>query len=151
METAFERPHRGSASIAIVGFTLLLAALYAVPHVWWMFGVSTAFPGESADLEGAFQRTWFVVYNLITTGLVLGGAAAITALERRWTLLWRRPLRLLVLIGAILLLLRGGLGMLTSVTTLGSSDSELVPFALAWELWFVLSGVLYAVVFRRHG
>lgn len=140
---------RRPGSALIVSSAALLAILYGAPHVWWLFGVPAGFPGDPNELHGAFQRTWFVIYNLITTAMVLAGAVMVTLLEERRASHLRRALWLLVLVGAVLLLTRGVLGILTSVPYPGSPANEVVPAALAWEIWFILSGSLYALVALR--
>lgn len=145
-EAASRRP----GSTLIVATAVVLAALYGMPHVWWLFGFSPGFPGDSDELHGAFRRTWFVIYNLITTVMVLAGAAAVTLLEKYRSFLWRRVLWLLVFVGAILLLSRAVLGIMTTVPYPGSPASEVAPAAVMWEIWFVLSGALYALVAWRN-
>jgi hypothetical protein len=127
----------------------ILALLYVLPHLWWMFGVSLGFPGDSAVFDGAFDRTWFVVYNVIATVLVIFGAAAVVSLSTRFS---KPGIATLVRVGAILLLLRGGLGLLSVLLGLTARwlawvpqpfDTELGTASLFWEIWFVVTGIVF--------
>lgn len=130
---------RCQPSLALPLAILILAVMYAAPHLWWMAGISYAFPGDAADFEEAFERAWFSVYNLVTTGMVIGGALAVVVLERYRGLRWRRAVWVLVLLGSIALLLRGVLGIVTSIPVTSSTT------AWFWELWFLTTGLLYAL------
>jgi hypothetical protein len=126
-----------------------LALLYVLPHLWWMFGVPLGFPGDSADFERAFDRGWFAAYNVITTVLVTLGAAGVVSLETRFS---RPVVEMLVRIGAILLLLRGALGLFSMIPCL--FNTEFVAASLYWELWFVVTGLVFfqsANSYRRRG
>jgi hypothetical protein len=137
-----------------------MALIYACPHIWWLFGVSFGFPGSSEELETAFERTWFVVYNVFTTMLVLGSAFVAIALERdRLIAGTRRLASVLILVGAALLLLRGGLGFLSTLLSLvdirlfddqSTNGSGVLLAALFWEGWFVVTGMLFTLVVRRQ-
>jgi hypothetical protein len=126
-----------------------LGLIYVLPHFWWMFGVSAGFPGDSEDFALAFSRTWFAAYNVLTTALVVCGVAAVVALDNRA----RNPIvATIVKIGAVLLLLRGLLGVLSIVpglaVTLGFDvpdvlNQELAFWPVIWEAWFLVTGLVF--------
>jgi hypothetical protein len=126
-----------------------LALLYVLPHLWWMFGVSLGFPGNSAEFAQAFERTWFVVYNVITTVLVVLGAAGVVSLDIRSS---TSVVAMLVRVGAILLLVRGALGLFSMIP--GIFQAEFLTASIFWELWFVVTGLVFfqsANSYRRRG
>ena len=105
------------------------AALFAAPHLWWAFGISTGFPGGSDGWRAARAVPWFVAYDLLI--VVLSCAAALVALAtvRRWT-----GATLLAWGACGLLLSRGIAGLVVD----GLSD-------LVWSPMFVAGGLLFAV------
>ena len=134
----------------------ILALLYVLPHLWWMFGISLGFPGDSADFDVAFDRTWFVLYNGITTALVALSAAAVVSLDTCYS---RPVVAQVVRVGAILLLLRGGLGVFSMLAGFATSlfswapaflDTEVVAASLIWEFWFVITGLVFFRCTRSH-
>jgi hypothetical protein len=137
----------------------VLALAYALPHAWWMFGVSLAFPGDSAELEFAFERTWFAVYNVVATGLVLLGATGVVAVESSRVTGRRRRLLIMMLFAAtVLLLLRGALGLVSVLIALAGAgvlqepvaDQSVSAFALLWEAWFLAMGGTLLSTALRH-
>lgn len=121
--------------------------IFAAPHVWWALGVSWAFPGDADDFERAFDRTWWLVYDLVVALLCLVGAGVALALVQPWgRALPTRLLRAAVWSGSVLLLLRGALGVVPMVWSLlaGASD-DVHPWAYVIEPWFVIGGVLFSL------
>jgi hypothetical protein len=121
--------------------------IFAAPHFWWALGVSWAFPGDADDFEGAFDRTWWLVYDLVVGFLCLLGAAVALALVQPWgRALPARLLRTAVRSGAVLLLLRGALGVVPMVWSLLSGASDDVhPWSYVIEPWFLVGGILFGL------
>ena len=103
------------------------ATLFAAPHVWWAFGISTGFPGGSAGLAGALAVPWFVAYDLLV--VTLCGAAAMVALAAMRPL----PVGVSVAWGICGILLARGIARLVVD---GLTD-------LVWSPMFVAGGLLF--------
>ncbi|MBA2277702.1 MAG: DUF3995 domain-containing protein [Chloroflexia bacterium] len=134
------------------------ALIFAAPHFWWALGVSWAFPGDAEVFERAFDRTWWLVYDLVVGLLCLVGAGVVLALVQPWgralPTRFARLVRPAAWSGSVLLLLRGALGVASMLWSLlsGASD-EFHPWSYVIEPWFLVGGILFglAACFSRRG
>ena len=138
----------GWAASAAAAWSLIFAA----PHVWWALGVSWAFPGNADDFARAFDRTWWLVYDLVVAVLCIVGAALALALVQPWgRALPAKLLRAAVWSGSALLLLRGALGVAPMVwSLLRGTSNELHPWSYVIEPWFLLGGILFGLAARAY-
>ncbi len=131
------------------------ALIFAAPHFWWALGVSWAFPGDADLFERAFDRTWWLVYDLAVALLCLVGAGLALALVQPCGHVFpRRLLRGAVWSGSVLLLLRGALGVVPMVwSLLGGAFDDVHPWSYVIEPWFLLGGILFGLAawFSRRG
>lgn len=124
------------------------ALIFAAPHFWWALGVSWAFPGDADLFERAFDRTWWLVYDLVVGLLCLVGAGLALALVQPWGRVFpARLLRAAVWSGSVLLLLRGALGVAPMVwSLLREASDESHPWSYVIEPWFLVGGILFGLV-----
>ena len=103
---------------------------------------------ESA--QQAFQRRWFLVYDLVAAGLCMLAFAVALALVQQWGR--RLPYSLIWIIawaGTALLALRGGAGVAQDVY-LAVIGKNLRAAAL-WDVWFCLGAILFGISVWRFG
>jgi len=131
-----------------VGYSAALWALiFAGLHVVWAMGWYIGLHQELA--EKAFQRQWFLVYDLVAAGLCLLAAVVALALVQPWgRRLPRSLIHLLAWSGAGLLVLRGAAGVMQAVYYLAIGGNKLDVFAL-WAIWFCLGAVLFGMSIWR--
>lgn len=127
------------------------ALIFAVLHVVWAFGWYVGLDQESA--QQAFQRRWFLVYDLVVAALCLLGVAVALALVQPWG---QRVPRWLVgtfaWSGTGLLLLRGGAGAIQT-TYLAATGRGWSLRSMFWESWFCVGAILFGLSawrFWRH-
>ena len=153
-----KRTGESSHGLRLAGtFASVLAVIYAIPHVWWGLGIDWLAPADMRSGEGLGSHpaiTLFAFYGM-------GALALVSAiLTRDMTKLGssRFPSWFLALHGwgiAILLLIRGGIGLLeTSLVLTGVRDCPFVGCGTSepgrdsigmtgifWEPLFVIWGV----------
>ncbi|MDL5159752.1 hypothetical protein [Actinomycetospora termitidis] len=145
------RRERRPVDVRAWGVALAVWCLvFAVPHVAWALGSRAGLGGETAAADAALSTGWFATYNAVTAvlalaGVVVGLATALGPAGRhlapRW---WPR-----VLLGvAVLLVLRGLVGLTGLVIDLLGSGITSPPVLVAIEPWFVLGGVACAGLAR---
>lgn len=128
----------------------LWALIFAALHVAWALGWYVGLDHESA--RQAFQRRWFLVYDLVAAGLCVVAFAVALALTQHWR---PKPPHLLVgklaWGGTALLALRGAAGVAQDVY-LAAFGGNLRAAAVLWDLWFCLGAILFGISawqFRR--
>lgn len=146
------------------------ALLFAAIHLYWAtgqnFGISTA-----GNTNKSVSFAVFVAYDLfIVVLLLIGAAIAATLLRPDWQRRYPRwMLRTGAWIATVLLLLRGGLGLLEDVLRgigllphgfFGMSNEDLFGTAhpsaamlwssIAIEAYFLLGGIMFAVTLRSY-
>lgn len=137
--------------------TVILAVIYAVPHIWWGLGIDWLAPGDMRGDEGLGSNpaiTFFAFYGM-------GALALFSAVLTRDMIgpgSSRFPARFLALHGwgiGILLLIRGGIGLTeTSLVFTGVRDCPFLGCGASepgrdsigmtgvfWEPLFVIWGV----------
>lgn len=128
----------------------LWALIFAALHVAWAMGWYIGLDAES--MKKAFERRWFLIYDLIAAGLCVLAVALALALVQSWG---RRLPRSLINVTAwtcaAILALRGVAGVVKTVylAAVGNSLSSVLSF---WDLWFCLGAGLFAASvwrFRR--
>jgi hypothetical protein len=145
-------PRSGQASGSWPAYgAALWSLLFALAHIVWAMGWYIGLREESA--RQAFQRTSFLVYDLIVAGLCVVAVFVALALVQSWGR--RLPRHLLLLLGwgaAGLLGLRGVAGVIQGAYLL-----VVRPEAVGWmglyDPWFCLGGALFGVSmwrFARH-
>jgi Protein of unknown function (DUF3995) len=140
-----------SAKRTWVGYgAALWALIFAALHVAWAMGFYVGLDQPSA--RQAFQRRWFLVYDLIAAGLCVLALAVALALVQKWdSQLPYSLLRMLAWGGTALLALRGGAGIAQDVYV--AAFKKTLPGAAAfWDVWFCLGAMLFGISvwqFRR--
>ena len=122
--------------------------LFALAHIVWAMGWYVGLPAKEA--RQWFERTGFLVYDLIVAGMCVVGVFVALALVQPWGR--RLPRRLLLSLGwgaAGLLGLRGVAGVLQGVYLIAFSKLTPSPMQL-YDLWFCLGGVLFGVSVRHY-
>lgn len=126
------------------------ALIFAVLHIAWAMGWYIGADAES--MKKAFERRWFLIYDLIAAGLCFLAVALALALVQSWE---RRVPRFLIIAAAWtcagILALRGAAGIVKTVylAAIGNNLSSVLSF---WDLWFCLGAGLFAASvwrFRR--
>lgn len=98
---------------------------------------------ESARL--AFQRRWFLVYDLVAAGLCVLAFAVALALVQPWgRRLPNSLVGLLALGGTGLLALRGAAGVAQDVY-LAAAGRNLPNAAALWDVWFCVGAILFGI------
>lgn len=116
------------------------AALFAAPHVWWVFGIRAAWPGDDESYRAAFRNPWFLAYDLLVVVLCAVGAWVALATVRPWSRAApRRLVLVLAWLGCALLASRGVAGLVAD----GRAD-------LVWWPTFLVGGVLFGLAARRY-
>ncbi len=127
-----------------VGYVAALWALiFAALHLAWAMGWYVGLDHESA--RQAFQRRWFLVYDLVAAGLCLVAFAVALALVQQWAR--RLPFSLLGILawaGTGLLALRGAAGVGQDVY-LATVGRNLPDAAALWDVWFCLGAILFGI------
>jgi hypothetical protein len=121
----------------------LWALIFAALHVVWALGWYVGLDQESA--RQAFQRRWFLVYDLVAAGLCVVAFAVALALAQQWS--QRIPyslVRKLAWGGTLLLALRGAAGVAQDVY-LAAFGGNLRAAAVLWDLWFCLGAMLFGI------
>ena len=121
----------------------LWALIFAALHVAWALGWYVGLDHESA--RQAFQRRWFLVYDLVAAGLCMVAFVVALALVRRWG--QHIPYSLVSKLawgGTALLVLRGGAGVAQDVF-LAAFGTNLRAAAMLWDVWFCLGALLFGI------
>jgi len=152
-----------------VRFAIVLAVIYAIPHIWWGFGVDWLAPGDMQSDDGLGANpaiTFFAFYGM-------GALALFSALLTRNLIsplgAFSFPAWFLALHGwgiGILLVIRGGIGLTeTSLVLTGARDCPFLGCGnsepgrdsigmtgVFWEPLFVIWGIalLVSVVLWRR-
>lgn len=117
--------------------------IFAALHILWAMGWYVGLDHESA--RQAFERRWFLVYDLVAAGLCLVAFAVALALVQQWGR--RLPFSLLGSLawgGTGLLALRGGAGVAQDVY-LAAVSRNLPDAAALWDVWFCLGAILFGI------
>ncbi len=128
----------------------LWALLFAFLHVVWAAGWYVGLPAEK--MREAFQKTWFLVYDLIAAGMCGVAVLLALALTQQWGR--RLPTRLLVFAGwsaTGILGLRGIAGV-TKIAYLAAIGESVASPMFLWDFWFCLGAALFGLStwnFRR--
>lgn len=118
--------------------------IFAALHILWAMGWYVGLDHESA--RQAFERRWFLVYDLVAAGLCLVAFAVALALVQQWGR--RLPFSLLGSLawgGTGLLALRGGAGVAQDVYLAAVVSRNLPDAAALWDVWFCLGAILFGI------
>lgn len=115
---------RSAAALAVVW-----AAAFAALHVYWAVG-GRAFIGSGPQAEAAFARPAFAIYNGVVAVLCVIGVAAAAALSAapRPPHSVVRLARAAAWLACVLLLLRGGVGIVQGLLGLGPPAEHRVAY-----------------------
>lgn len=117
--------------------------IFAVLHALWAAGWYLGLP--AAQAQKAFQRTWFLIYDIVIAGLCGLGVVVAVALARRAAVgLTGRLIGVLAWVGTALLVLRGGGAIVQTLYLLAARRYAFEPMHL-YTVWFCLGAVLFAV------
>jgi hypothetical protein len=121
----------------------LWALIFAALHLAWAAGWYVGLEPEQA--RKAFDKTWFMVYDLVVAGLCALAVPVALALAQPWG---RRLPRWLVGLfawgGTVLLVLRGG-GSIVQTVYLVATGRFVAEWMHLWELWFYLGAALFGL------
>lgn len=136
---------------AAAGYGAALWALtFALLHVVWAAGWYVGLPAD--EMREAFQKTWFLVYDLIAAGMCAVAVPLALALARQRG--WRLNVRFLLFAGltaTVILALRGIAGVL-KIAYLGIIGEDISNPLFLWDFWFCLGAALFGLSvwnFRR--
>lgn len=121
----------------------LWALIFAALHVAWALGWYVGLDQESA--RQAFQRRWFLMYDLVAAALCVVAFAVALALSQQWG--QRLPYSLvlkLAWVGTALLALRGVAGVAQDIY-LAAFGGNLRTAAVLWDVWFGLGAMLFGI------
>lgn len=126
--------------------------VFAAPHFYWAAGGRAGLGAQAAAADVALAQAGFAVYNLAAGTLGILGAILAVGLARRWGSPGvRRWLLRLAVAAAVLLLVRGALGIaLLLVAEVRGVREPSPPILLALEPWFVLGGLAYGLMAREE-
>ena len=117
------------------------AFLFAIAHFYWALGGCAGFPVEAC--EAGLSNPWFLAYDLIAGVLCVLGAVIALALVRPWgRTITRWTLLVLAWAGGVMLLLRGGVGLVQDVLIVAGPGNGWYPTML-YDPWFLVGGVLF--------
>jgi len=111
------------------------AVLFAAPHVWWLLGVRTGFPGGDPSYEFFMSSDWRVAFDVLVVVLCVAMVLITRALMGAMIPSRRRTLSTLAWFGSGLLTLRGVTGAIAD----GRSDP-------VWWPTFLVGGILLGAV-----
>jgi hypothetical protein len=118
--------------------------LFAALHVAWAAGWYVGLPAEHA--QKAFQRTWFLAYDITAAVMCALGVVVALALARPGErCLPYKFMSLLGCCGAGLLLLRGGAGVIKIIYLALVTGRDVINTAALWEVWFCLGAALFTL------
>ncbi len=121
----------------------LWALIFAVLHLVWAAGWYIGLDAEQA--RKAFDRTWFMVYDLVVAGMCALAVPVALALVQPWgRRLPRRLVGVLAWGGTALLLLRAG-GSVVQGLYLAATGTPIATLLRFWELWFYLGAFLFCL------
>ena len=142
--TAPTPPLTHSAKGSGVGYGAALWALvFAALHVAWALGWYVGLDQEPA--RQAFQRRWFLMYDLVAAGLCVVAFAVALALAQQWG--QRIPYSLVSKLawgGTVLLALRGAAGVAQDVYR-ATFGGNMRAASVLWDLWFCLGAMLFGI------
>ena len=128
----------------------LWALIFAALHIAWAFGWYVGLDAESASK--AFERGWFLAYNLIAAGLCAAAVAvALALIQSRGKRFPRSLLNVLAWSVAGILTLRGAAAVVTALYFAAVGRSISSVFSI-WDAWFCLGAILFGASvwrFRR--
>lgn len=120
----------------------LWAGAFAVLHAYWALG-GRAFLGASPQADAAFARPAFAIYNTVVAVLCVLGVAAALALLIRPPGRLVRPARAAAWAASVLLIVRGGAGLVQGLLGLAPPISQ--QAAYNFDPWFLLGGILFGL------
>jgi len=121
----------------------LWALIFAVLHVVWAMGWYIGLDADAA--RKAFERGWFLAYDLIAAGLCLLGVGLALALIQSWGRRLPRSLISVLAWGcAGILALRAGASVI-HLAFLAAAGNNVWSVLSFWDAWFCLGAILFAV------
>jgi Na+/H+-translocating membrane pyrophosphatase len=123
-------------------WSLVFAALHVIWACGWYIGLN---PESAAK---AFQKPWFLAYDLVVAGLCLVAASLGLALARPRSLRHRRAALGMGCAAAAILTLRGVAG-LSQASYLVAMGRNVIDRLAAWDVWFCLGGMLFTLAVAR--
>lgn len=135
-------PSEAKRSRVVAGLAVIWSAVFTGLHLGWALG-NRAFLGSSPAAEAAFVRPSFAIYNdvvviLCAIGIVI--PACVLAPRHLPTRVLRVAM-VLCRVACVLLVLRGGIGVVQTLLGLGPAPEN--SAAYNFDPWFLLGGVLF--------
>ncbi len=138
--------HRVAGAWAGYG-AALWALVFTLLHVIWAAGWYVGLQQDQA--RKAFQKTWFLVYDLVIAGMCGLAVVVALALVQPWgQRVPRRLLSMLAWCGTGLLVLRVGGGFVETAYLMVVGKYTFEPMHL-WDFWFCLGAVLFGLCLLR--
>ncbi len=130
--------HRSSTWLLLAGAAWAMG--FAVVHLYWAAGGRAGVPAGAGAI-GA--RPWFLAYDLVAAAALAAAAVTGVALAAGWGGAGRRRwLRRAAVAGALVALLRGGVGVVQDVV-LAVTDGPGPGVGAIYDVWFAAAGVLF--------
>lgn len=122
------------------------SAVFAALHLIWAAGWYIGLNPESAGK--AFQKPWFLAYDLLVAGLCLVAALLGLAMAQTWGRRFRRVVLTMGYVAAAILVLRGLAGLSQS-SYLVAMGGNVIRRLAVWDVWFCLGGMLFMLAVAR--
>jgi hypothetical protein len=135
------RPAGSWVAYAAAAWSLIFGVLHAVWAAGWYVGL------PAAQAQKAFERTWFLVYDLVVAGLCGLGVFVAAALARGGARAGRL-LGLLASVGAAVLGLRAVGAVVETLYLVAAGRYVFEPMHL-YTLWFGMGAFFFALTARR--
>jgi len=135
------RPTGSWVAYAAAAWSLIFAALHAVWASGWYVGL------PAAQAQKAFERTGFLVYDIVVAGLCGLGVFVAAALARKGARAGRL-VGLMASVGAAVLMLRA-LGAVVQTLYLVAAGRYVFEPMHLYTLWFGIGAILFAIAARR--
>lgn len=144
------RQEVGSHRLGWCALVIVWSAVFAAPHLYWAVGGRAGLGDQAGAADAALATGWFAAYNLAAAVAALAVVVAVAGLAAgRVHGRARRILLAAARVAAVLLLLRGVLGLaLLAVEQLNGAGGSTPAVLIAIEPWFVVGGIAFGGLAR---
>jgi hypothetical protein len=134
-----EHSHKSWSGYAAALWALIFAVLHLVWAAGWYIGLN---PERARE---AFDKTWFMTYDLVVAGMCLLAVPVALSLVQTWGRRLPRWLIGLFAWGATSLLVLRSAGSIIQTVYLVATERFAPEPQQMWELWFVIGALLFLV------